>query len=116
MSLGLESLELVSLWMVSGWLGSRETSERAWLAPGGLSGSFRGQGIETSSDLVRVLDLLIRVGYLVAPAWLHRTHRRLLCLLLWFTTGKEIEMIDFTHWFGCVKRKIIMGLCVGLFV
>lgn len=80
MSLGLESLELVSLWMVSGWLGSRETSERAWLAPGGLSGSFRGQGIETSSDLVRVLDLLIRVGYLVAPAWLHRTHRRLLSL------------------------------------
>lgn len=85
--------------MVSGWVGSRETSERAWLAPGGFSGSFRCQGIETSSDLVGVLDLLIQVGYLVAPAWLHRTHRRLLCLLaLWFTTGKA--RVEFAHMFG----------------
>lgn len=81
--------------MVGGLVGSRERSGRSGFATGGFIGSFRGQGIEVGSDLVRVLDLLIRVGYLVAPAWLHRTHRRFSV-----SAALQQEMDIFAQWLG----------------
>ena len=91
--------------MVGDFVGSRERSRKSRFASSGFSGSFGSQGIEISSDLVRVLDLLFRVGYFVAPAWLHRTHRRL-CPLLYNTHMQKEK--GFAHWFLVVfKRKCI---------